>query len=388
MMEQTMPNTSICIECGKCTGRCPISLKSSLNISKVINAIKRGERKEFKGDDRAVWECSSCCLCELNCPKGVETLEVVREVRSLLVESGNVPSTIRDALKSTEKIGNPFQMSRKKRNVWANNLNIENLLEEGNSKNLYFVGCAPAYDPRVQEVAKDLTKIFQKIDFDFGYLGNEEFCCGNEISNLGEKGLFELLIEKNLTFFNQAEVEKIITTSPHCFNAFLNKYPESLERLKKWKSDAENLSIDFEVYHYTMFLDDLLKKGELELLNGSLEDLSVTYHDPCYLGYHNEIFEEPRNLIQATGVKLREMKHSRHLSVCCEGGGGRMWYDSESTERLGVKRIKEAVSLDVDAIVTCCPFCILNLEDAVKVSGYEDEIEVMDIAELLMLDIE
>jgi len=288
-------------------------------------------------------------------------------MRRVLTEGGRVKPTVRDALESTFKFGNPWGRGKAKRADWAQGLNVKNLSEGANAEILYFVGCTPSYDDRVQAVARAMVKVFEKAEVDFGILGNEEICCGSEMRRLGEEGLFEFLVEDSLEIFKQHGVKRMVTTSPHCYNTFKNEYE----------------GLDFEVQHYTQFVADLIERGKL-VFSEEVNKV-VTYHDPCYLGKQNQIYDEPRVILQSIpGLKFVEFDRSRERSLCCEGGGGRMWVEASSGgERLAETRVKDALALGAEVIATACPFCMLTLEDAVKTTGAEGSIEVLDIVELV-----
>jgi Fe-S oxidoreductase len=229
------------------------------------------------------------------------------------------------------------------------------------------VGCAPSYDPRVQNVSTALVKIFQKANLDFGILGKKESCCGNEIRRMGEQALFKKLAKDNTALFKKFGFKRIITISPHCFNAFKNEYPD----------------FGIPVQHYIQVISDLIETGKLKLSKAL--DIPATYQDPCFLGKQNLVFDEPRKILTSIpGLNFVEMDRSRQRSLCCEGGGGRMWAEggTEGT-RNGEIRIKEAVALGAKVMATSCPFCLLTLEDATKTSGLADQILVKDIAEIV-----
>ena len=231
---------------------------------------------------------------------------------------------------------------------------------------MYFVGCSPSYDPRVQQVARSVVRLFQQGGVDFGILAEEESCCGSEVRRLGEAGLFEMISEENLELFKGYNVARMFTTSPHCFNALKNDYPEH----------------SIQVQHYTQVLAGLVEQRSLEF-TGKFEK-KVTYHDPCYLGKHNGVFDEPRAALRGIpGVKLVEMDRSREKSLCCEGGGGRMWLEGTNPgTRLAQWRIQEALDTGAEVLATACPFCLLTLEEAAKHLNVEDRLRVMDIAEI------
>jgi len=289
---------------------------------------------------------------------------VLISVRSLLVEGGQVPRTIMDALEGVYKYGNPWGLSRSKRSEWAKDLKVKYASESEKVELLYFVGCASSYDPRAQEVAKALVTNLNALGVDFSILGDKESCCGNEIYSLGEKGLFEILVKDNLSLFDQYGVNRIITTSPHCFNAFKNRYGKK----------------DLAVQHYTQYFADLIDEEKLKFSN-KFEKV-VTFQDPCFLGKHNNIYDEPRKMIEnIPGVKFLELPMTKGRSVCCEGGGGRMWVDNPG-ERAAENRVREAINIGAEILAVACPFCLLTFEDAVKTTGNEGRIQVMDINEL------
>jgi Fe-S oxidoreductase len=281
------------------------------------------------------------------------------------VDGGVIPPTIRDALTSVFRHGNPSLMPPDERAQWADGLEVKNVSE--GAEVLYFVGCIPSYDDRAQRVARALVKVFQKAGVDFGILGVEEKCCCNEVRRVGEEGLFEYMAEENTELFQKHGVRRIVTTSPHCYNTMKNEY--------------EDLGI--EVQHYTQFVAELIEEGKLDLV-GQLGKV-VTYHDPCFLGKQNSVFDEPRKTIQSIpGVEFREMDRIRDRSLCCEGGGGRMWCEGTNPEdRLATSRFEEVLSVGADVMAVACPFCLLTFELAAKAGGYDEKVEVLDIAELV-----
>lgn len=292
-------------------------------------------------------------------------MEALVAVRSLLVEEGKVPRTLMDALEGVYKYGNPWGMSRSKRSEWTKDLKVKCVSEGGKAELLYFVGCESSYDPRAQEVARAMTTNLNTLGIDFSILGNIETCCGNEIYSIGEKGLFDILVEENLKLFDQYGVNRIVTTSPHCFNAFKNRYRRK----------------ELAVQHYTQLFADSIDKGKMRF-SKRMENV-VTFQDPCFLGKHNNIYEEPRRIIEnIPGVKFLELSMSRGRSVCCEGGGGRMWVDNPG-KRSTENRVKEAIDIGAEILAVACPFCLLTFEDAVKTTGNEGRIQVMDINELV-----
>jgi Fe-S oxidoreductase len=358
---------NLCIQCGTCTGGCPVKFRSPLNMRRLVretfftaNPVSVFKRPEL-------WACTTCCTCSLRCPAGVKNVELIMGIRNFLANQGEVPTTIRDALENTLLQGNPWGRFRDRRADWAKDLGVK-ILGEATTETLLYVGCAPSYDPRVQNVSAALVKILQKADLNFGILGKTESCCGNEIKRMGEQALFKKLFKDNTNLFKKSGIKRIITISPHCFNAFKNEYSD----------------LAIPVQHYTQVIADLIEMGKLKM--SKVLNLPVTYQDPCFLGKQNLVFDEPRKiLISIPGLKFTEMERSKQRSLCCEGGGGRMWAEG-GTEgpRNGEIRIKEAVGLGAKVMATACPFCLLTLEDAVKISGLASEIIVKDIAELVV----
>ncbi len=353
-----------CIQCGKCTGGCPMALKTKLNPRMIIyRLLVAGNGFNLEGRDE-LWDCTTCSTCYSRCPKQVNPMEAVIALRSAIVEKGRVHPNVKTALESTFRHGNPLTMPREDRAKWVEDLPVK-LMADG-AEILYFVGCSPSYDPRVQQVARAIVRLFQQGGVDFGILAEEESCCGSEVRRLGEAGLFEMIAEENQELFKGYGVARMFTTSPHCFNAFKHDYPGN----------------GLQVQHYTQVLADLIEQRALEFSRKF--EKTVTYHDPCYLGKHNGVFDEPRAALRGIpGVKLVEMDRSRQKSLCCEGGGGRMWLEGTNPgTRLAQWRVQEALDTGAEILATACPFCLLTLEEAVKHLNVEDRLRVMDIAEI------
>jgi len=299
-------------------------------------------------------------------------MDLVIGMRGILVEEGHIPKTIIEAMENAYKHRNPWGIPKNKRTEWTKTLpeeiKVKDFSQGDRAKYLYFVGCTASSDPRIQEIAKALAFGLQQAEVDFGILGNEEQCCGNEIRRMGEAGLFEELVEENIKRFESYEIEHIITMCPHGFNVLKNEYPQG----------------KFDVLHTTQLLAKRLEEGKFSFTQEIKK--VVTYHDPCFLGKQNSVFDEPRILLNAIpGITFKELDRSRERSLCCEGGGGRMWVESssETGQRLAEVRVNDAVELGAEILATACPFCVLTLEDAVKTSGHEEEIKVMDVTELL-----
>ena len=351
-----------CIQCGTCTGSCPVAKKANLNVRRYMREVSTMGRLTPHSQNE-LWSCTTCSTCGVRCPKDLNPYEFLIDIRGMAVEEGQIAPTIRDALESIFKNGNPWARIRSKRSEWMQGLNVKPISQGADV--LFFVGCTSAYDPRVQNVPKSLVKCFEKAGLNFGVLGDEENCCGSEVYGMGEKGLFDFLVEENTKAFNKYNVKQAVTSCPHGYHAFKNRYNQT----------------SFEPLHHTQLLAKLIDEKKL---NPCKEvNKKVIYHDPCFLGKQNGIYDEPRKVIESVpGVKLLEFDRSRARSVCCEGGGGRMWVDIPGP-RLAETRVKDAVEAGADVLAVACPYCLLTFEDAVKTTGVEGKIQVLDISELL-----
>jgi Fe-S oxidoreductase len=285
------------------------------------------------------------------------------------VEAAIIPRTVKDVLESVYKYNNPMGTHQNKRMGWAEGLAVKTFPTVTEAEVLFFVCCSNAYDARNQETARIMASLFDKLGVSYATLGTEEWCCGDHIQRMGERGLFEVLAEHNISMFKKFNAEKIVTLSPHCYNTFKNDKPYSEMGLK--------------VQHYTQFLSEALKSGKLKF--SRIVKKRAAYHDPCFLGKRNNIFEEPRQILKAiNGLELVEMRRTRQSSFCCGGGAGRVWTEESPPEkRPSIERIKEALDLNVDTIAVACPYCITTLEDAVKVLDVEGKIAVKDVLELV-----
>jgi Fe-S oxidoreductase len=290
---------------------------------------------------------------------------MIIEIRSALVEDGLMPLALQKALENTAVQKNPWGKSRAKRGAWAEKLDIEiPNVSDTESKRLLFTCCIQAYDPRCMVIPSNVARILNKGGLEFGILGEEEACCGNEIRRVGEAGLFEELQEENKAVMEEYGVKEIIALSPHCMNAFKKEYGD----------------LGIKVSHYTEIVADMIREGTLTIQTPF--EKKVIYHDPCFLGKQNGIFEAPREILRAIdGLELIEFARSRETSLCCEGGGGRMFFEVETTyQRNAEVRVIEAVEKGADLIATACPFCVMTLEDPATEKG----ITVRELSEILV----
>jgi len=343
-----------------------VTVRTNLNVRRLVYDSYNEELLEELARLPEVWDCTGCHTCAVRCPKGLKPVEVLYALRQQMVESGKVQPTVRDALESVFLEGNPWGKPRATRFDWMEGLDVKTAEEGEQVEYLFFVCCSIAYDPKLQVVAQNMVKILEKAGVDYAFLGEEEACCASEVQALGEEDLFEEMSEENTELLNKYPAQKIVTLSPHCLSA-----------LKKYEG------LEAEIIHYTELLAELIEEEKLSW-SGEFAK-KVVYHDPCYLGKQNDVFDEPRKVLQSVpGIELVEFTRSRERSLCCEGGGGKMWVESESTEeRLAETRAKSAGALEAQVIACACPFCILTLDDAVKAVGYEEEMEVLEITEIL-----
>jgi succinate dehydrogenase/fumarate reductase iron-sulfur protein len=368
---------TLCTKCSICYSACPAAIDekflgpSSLttNYRFITDSRDGGFDERLKPMADNVWLCTSCNSCTMFCPKLVNCSNTVVNDRSLMVETGVIPRTVKDILESAFKYHNPMGMHPSKRMKWTKDLKIKTFPTTAKADILYFVCCLTAYDPRNQEIARSMASLFGNLGVDFATLGIEEWCCGDHILRLGEKGLFETLAEHNLSIFEKFDAERIVTLSPHCYNTFKNDKPYSDAKL--------------DVQHYSQFVAEVIEQGKLKLPKAVKK--RVAYHDPCFLGKRNDIYDAPRQILESiNGLELVEMKRTKENSFCCGGGAGRTWTEDATPEkRPCVNRLREALELGVDVIATACPFCIVTLEDAVKVLDVENKIAVKDTLELL-----
>jgi Fe-S oxidoreductase len=344
-------------------------MKTALNIRGIIYQALIEDTMEISGME-VLWDCTNCLTCTTRCPKDIKPADVIIGLRGFVVGEGRgVPARVRDALMSAFTRGNTLGFATEDREKWMDELDLEvkNILDAGQADLLYYVGCTPAYDPRIQPITRALATVFQRAELDFGTMGMDEFCCGNEIKRIGETEGFESMVEEYHEVFKEFQARRMVTVSPHCFNTFRNEYGQ----------------LPFSVQHYTQLLSELVDSGRLTFQRQVRK--KVTYHDPCFLGKHNAIYDEPRHILRSIpGLEFEDLDRSRERSVCCEGGGGRMWAEgTNADERLAHQRVRDALDLGAEVLAVACPFCLLTLEDAVKILGVEEQIQVMDIMELV-----
>ncbi len=384
-----------CADCGRCSDQCPanavgrplsprfISIKGRDLVFKnypVYPVQKPGgpakESEDLIGsiyEEDEIWSCTTCGACEQECPIGIEYIDKIVDLRRGMVEEGNVPQSLQKPLRALEKRGNPWGKMEKKRAAWVKDKEFAaecevKVLEKGEqASTLYFVDSITSYDDRMVEIARSTSKLLDRAGLDFGVLGKKEKDSGNEVRRFGEEMLFQTLRDENTEAILESGAREIVTTDPHAYNCLKNEY-----------TDLPPVS------HISQTLLTKIKSNELKLK--PVEDSSkiYTYHDPCYLGRHNDLYDAPREVLDSIqGLNRVEMNKSRDRAFCCGGGGLMLFYEPEEDQRMGVLRAEMAKEAGAHVIVTACPFCLVNMEDAIKVAGLEGEMEAIDLAELV-----
>lgn len=377
-----------CMRCGRCVQACPstgagepFAPRDFIQVIRHvlwqehfpwgdIRFLSRGEEGEV---DEKFWYCTTCRACLEVCPVYGATFEAVMKQRILAVEDGtHVPKLMNQTLEKIFKYDNPWESSKRNRGAWAEEMDLVDLANRGAEVDLcYFVGCTTSFDDTAKGIARSFSKILQSAGVNFGILGKKEPCCGDIARRAGELGLFVEQMEKCLALFDKYDITDVVTSSPHCFHTFRNEYPEA----------------PFKTRHYALVLRELIARGKLRFNNGF--EGTVTYHDPCYLGRYNRIFDEPREIIRSIpGLNLVEMTHHGADSLCCGGGGGRMWQDLDGEVKMSEVRIREAEATGAQILVTACPLCRIMLEDARKAAGLNETLQVMDLNELVLQALE
>jgi len=365
-----------CLQCGLCSGTCPVGYLMDFPPHKMIAALRAGMFEEVLSHD-SIWLCVSCHACADVCPAQIPLTDGLMTVaKEEMVLAGNTPVELQDALEKSQRYGNPLGESPRRRAAWVEKAGIDvPVMRELRRpvEALWFVGDYASHHPRAQLATVALAKVFRALDVDFGILGAEETSDGDSQRLAGERGLFEMLADKNAKALSQYEFGEIVTADPHAYNAFLNEYP--------------GLDIAYPTRHYTQFLADNLDRLR-PLLTGRI-DATVAYHDPCYLGRANGVYEQPRRLLEAIpGVTLVEMRHTRQASLCCGRGGGGMWLDGFLWEKGRVRpsewRVSEAVDAGAEILALACPYEAPRFEDATKTVAGAGDLIVRDIAELLV----
>lgn len=356
----------LCFQCGLCDTVCPWNRVREFSMRKIVRQATFGFT-DIESED--IWRCTTCGLCPSRCPRDVKQIESGVALRRIATEYGVFPTSVKPIRTISGSLmgeGNPLSEERKDRAKWAEGLGVKSFSEE--MEILYFPGCYLSYDQRLKKVAKATVKVLKAAGVDFGILGEKESCCGESIRKTGDEDVFRRLAKENIKNFIDAGVKKILVSSPHCYHTFKNEYPEFM--------------VNFEVVHITQYLLELIKQGRLEIKQEYRK--KITYHDPCYLGRHNGIYDEPRQVLgSVAGLELVEMPDCLEASLCCGGGGGRIWMETPKGERFCDIRLQQAMDLEAEVLVTACPYCITNFEDSRLTLENGESVEVKDITEIV-----
>jgi Fe-S oxidoreductase len=388
-----------CVVCGNCQELCPANLSGKkLNPKKVIQDLKKHLLKvgpelvaaKVKGEPAPanpnvplaenvilldeIWACTTCGACDEVCPVWVDHIDKIVDLRrNLVMEQSSLPETAEGALRSIEDRGHPWRGTTLSRTDWAEGLDIKVVADDSDVDILFWVGCTEALEERSTKVAQSVAKLLKAAGVNFSILGAEESCCGEPARRLGNEYLFQMQAEKNIEILKNYGVKRIVTACPHGYNILKNEYPQ--------------FGGNYEVIHHTELIYQLLKEGKLKIKKNRNE--LVTYHDACYLGRYNDIYNQPRQIIKAVpGLDMVEMERNRRRAFCCGGGGGHMWLEEQEGNRINEMRTEQALETGVQTVITACPLCLQMFEDGIKAKAAEEQLKVMDIAELLAAQIE
>ena len=389
---QDLPQTQIldafsCIQCSRCQDACPAYetgkelSPSALEINKRY-FINENSKILANGDainkaltdwmltEEAAWSCTTCGYCVEVCPVGNEPmLDILRSRQNLVMMDSKFPKDAMETFDKMENYGNPWGLSPQDREVWMEGKDVPLMRDKKQTDVLYWAGCSGAYDQRGKEISQSVVDVLKKAGVNFASLGNEETCTGDSARRIGNEYLFQMMANKNLKTFDKYKFKKIVTQCPHCLTTLKNDYSE--------------LGADFDVVHHSQYIAELIKEDKIKPEPWMDED--VTYHDPCYLGRHSNEYDAPRDVIQSImrDGKLVEMEQSKRESFCCGAGGGNMWYEIKTGERINKHRFNQAVETKAKTVAAACNFCNIMLEDGMKVTGNDKDMQVLDIAEMV-----
>ena len=394
---QHLPQTQLldgyaCIQCSRCQDACPayetgkelspsaLEINKRYFINDNISILANGESidkalTDWMLTEEAAWSCTTCGYCVEVCPVGNEPMiDILRARQNLVMMESNFPKDAMETFEKMENYGNPWGLSPQDRENWMDGLDVPLMREKKNAEVLYWAGCSGAYDSRGREISQSVAKILNEADIDYACLGNEETCTGDSARRIGNEYLFQTMAEQNKETFEQYNFKKIVTQCPHCFTTLKNDYAE--------------MGIELDVVHHSQFIDELINEKRIEPKPYLDED--ITFHDPCYLGRHNGEYDAPRKVLQSVlkEGRIKEMEQSKSDSFCCGAGGGNMWYEIKTGERINQNRVNQAVGTEAKTIAAACNFCNIMLEDGVKTTGNEENVKVLDIAEMVSKGLE
>ena len=389
---QHLPQTQLldgyaCIQCSRCQDACPayetgkelspsaMEINKRYFLNENVNSLANGESidkalTEWMLTEEAAWSCTTCGYCVEVCPVGNEPMiDILRARQDLVMMESKFPKDAMETFEKMENYGNPWGLSPQDRENWMEGFDVPLMREKKNADVLYWAGCSGAYDSRGRDISQSVANIMNEAGVDYACLGNEETCTGDSARRIGNEYLFQTMAEQNKETFDQYNFKKIVTQCPHCFTTLKNDYAE--------------MGIELDVVHHSQFIDELINEKKIQPKPYIDED--ITFHDPCYLGRHNNEYDAPRNVLQSVlkEGKIKEMEQSKSESFCCGAGGGNMWYEIKTGDRINQNRVGQAVDTNAKTIAAACNFCNIMLEDGVKTTGNEENIKVIDIAEMV-----
>ena len=378
-----------CAVCGRCTDACPAHTTGKVlspmhiveNLKEHMIAIGHQGARDAEHvepmplidgaiPEQAVWDCVSCGACMEECPVVVEHVPTIIDMRrSLVLEESRIPETGMNALLSMEQRGHPWRGTTFARTDWAEGLDVPTMAEKPDAEVLFWVGCTGALEQRSQGIARSMAKVLKSAGVDFAILGDEESCTGDPARRMGNEYLFQIMAQQNVEVLNGYNVKTVVTICPHCFNTMKNEYPQ--------------FGGEYEVLHYSQFVDGLIRDGRIKPVK--MMDVSVAYHDSCYLGRHNGVYDEPRNVARAIpGLKLVEMEpRCRERGFCCGAGGGHMWIEESQGERINHARTDHFLETQANTVGVSCPFCLQMMNEGIQSKGHADSKDARDVLEIL-----
>jgi Fe-S oxidoreductase len=380
-----------CTECGRCQKVCPASITGKplnpravvhdikVNLLENAGQLKAGEKPalplignggEGSVSEESIWGCTTCGACMEACPVFIEQMpKIIKLRRHLVEEQAQFPEELLNLFENMEGRSNPWGIAPSERTKWCCQMDVKTFDPE-TTEYLLYVGCAGSFDSRSKHVSVALAQLLDKAGISWGILGKDEKCCGDSVRRLGNEYLFDRMAQENVALFRDKGIKKVITQCPHCFTTL--------------KNDYRQYGLELEVIHHSELLRNLVQDGDLKL-NGSATELGATvFHDSCYLGRHNDVYDAPRELIEeATGAAPAEMERNRNNAFCCGAGGGRMWMEEHTGERINLTRVREALEQKADTICVACPYCLTMFEDGLKDVKADNNVKVRDVAEVL-----